>query len=275
MPHDFIDGQLTVIEHFSADQIAPAGSVWSCIEDMSTWMSAMLDSSKYAGGRLLTAQTWTEMFKPQVIVPANQFYPTASLTKPNWTTYGLGWFQQDYKGYKMNFHTGSLAGAVAIHGQLPAANLGIYVFGNLDHAELRHALMYKAFDLFALGGTRDWSKELLVLYGNQKKAYEKTITDFEAKRTANTSPTFPLTAYEGVYNHPLFGSVEVKQNGNALTFIVNNLVQATLSHWHYDTFYGYYDKKWYGKGTASFALGTDGTVATLNMDGMAFQRSGR
>ena len=29
-------------------------------------------------------------------------------------TYGLGWFQEDYRGKMLNFHTGSLDGAVAI-----------------------------------------------------------------------------------------------------------------------------------------------------------------
>ena len=34
---------------------------------------------------------------------------------------------------------------------LPDARLAVYVQGNLDHAMLRHALMYRAFDEFALG----------------------------------------------------------------------------------------------------------------------------
>lgn len=136
--HFLVHNAITVIEHSSADAVGPAGSVWSCADDMSKWMLCMLDSSKYEGGkRLVTAKTWMEMFKPQVMVTPSQFYPTAQLTKPNWTTYGLGWFQQDYKGHKVNFHTGSLFGAIAINGQLPDEKLGVYVFGNYDHAEVR------------------------------------------------------------------------------------------------------------------------------------------
>src|SRR5437867_8317218 len=97
--------------------------------------------------------------KPQALVPVNEFYPTMQLTKPHWTTYGLGWFQQDYRGKMIQFHTGSLDGAVAIIGLIPDEHFGIYIFENLDHAELRHALMFKAFDLWAFHDDSKRSEE--------------------------------------------------------------------------------------------------------------------
>lgn len=271
-PHFKINETVTVIEHTSADQVGAAGSVWSCADDMSKWVLCMLDSSKYVGGRLLTAKTWTELFKPQTLVPASQFYPTARLTKPNWTTYGLGWFQHDYKGRKVNFHTGSLAGAVALHAQLPEEKLGIYVFGNFDHAELRHALMYKAFDLFALGGTRDWSAEFLALYrGIEAEAKEKE-KEFESKRLEGTKPTLPLDEYAGKYLSPVFGELIITREGDRLTAVANNFLKATFSHWHYDTFRGWFDKKWYGKTNLIFSLGANGKIAMATFEGMEFSR---
>ncbi len=271
-PHYKIEGKITVIQHTSADEIGPAGSVWSCVDDMGKWMRVMIDSSKYAGGRILKPATWAEMFKPQVIVPASQFYPTATLTKPNWTTYGLGWFQHDYKGRKINFHTGSLAGATAIHAQLPDEKLGIYVFGNYDHAEVRHALVYKTFDLFALGGTRDWSAEFLKLYTNIQAGADKQEADFEAKRVANTKPSFALKDYAGTYTDPLYGTVVITVEGDQLVAEANKFVKAKFSHWHYDTFRGWYDKKWYGKGNMSFGIGTDGKIKTASFDGIDFAK---
>ena len=94
------------------------------------------------GNRLLKQSTYNELFKPQVMVPPDEFYPTAELTKPHWTTYGLGWFQEDYKGRMLNFHTGSLNGMVAIIGLVQDSRFGVYVLANVDHAEVRHALMY-------------------------------------------------------------------------------------------------------------------------------------
>lgn len=271
-PHYLVNGKIEVIENTSADQIGPAGSVWSSVGDMGKWVLCMLDSSKYEGGRLLQPATFQELFKPQTLVPANQFYPTQQLTKPNWTTYGLGWFQHDYKGKKVNFHTGSLAGAIAIHGQMPEEKIGIYVFGNFDHAEVRHALMYKAFDLFALGGNRDWSAEFLKLYNGFREQGDKAEKDFEAKRVVNTRSSLPLEAYIGKYTDPLYGEVQISILENQLVFNVNQFVKAKLQHWHYDTFYGPYEKAWYGNATARFILKTNGEVEKLEFDGMVFEK---
>lgn len=275
-PHDLVEGRIHVIEHTSADKIGPAGSVWSNIDDISLWMTCMLDSSKYAGGRLLSAKTWREMFKPQALVTPGEFYPSQELTKPNWTTYGLGWFQQDYNGKKINFHTGSLAGAVAIHGQLPSDRLGIYVFGNYDHAEVRHALLFRSFDTFGQGSpavARDWSTDLKKIYDKRRANREKATKDFEAKRVPDTKPSLPFEVYAGKYTSPVYGTLDISLKDNQLIININNFSQAALEHWHYDTFRGWYAKKWYGKCNAVFALGADGKIKTVVFDGNEFTRS--
>ena len=274
-PHYLVDNSITVIDRTNADAIGPAGSVQSCIDDISKWALCMLDSSKYPGGRLIKPATWMEMFKPQVMVTPSQYYPTAQLTKPNWTTYGLGWFQQDYMGKKINFHTGSLAGETAIHGQLPDSKLAIYVFGNYDHAEVRHALMFKAFDLFALGGTRDWSAEFNTLYKNIQAGADKTTRAFEATRVLNTKPSLPLDEYTGTYTDPLYGELIITRENDDLVLVANHYLKARVSHWHYDTFRGWFDKRWNGKLNASFMLDTKGKVSRVSFDGIQFTKAGK
>ncbi|MEQ9592857.1 MAG: serine hydrolase [Cyclobacteriaceae bacterium] len=269
-PHQLRNGEVVTITDMSADEIGPAGSVWSSIEDIGKWVKCMLDSSKYNGGRLLSADTWQEVFIPRTIIPSSEFYPTAKLTRPNWTTYGLGWFQHDYKGKKVNFHTGSLPGSIAIHGQLPDEKIGVYVFGNLDHAEVRHAIMYKAFDLFALGGTRDWSTELKELYQKLDLGQARKKDELVKARVIGTSPSHPLTQFEGIYSDPLYGSIAVKAEGDELSVILNQVVLAKLSHWHYDTFYGPFDNWWFGDVTAKFETDTMGKISEINFGGMVF-----
>jgi CubicO group peptidase (beta-lactamase class C family) len=271
-PHYVVDGKITVIERTSADAIGPAGSVWSCVDDMGKWALCMLDSSKYSGGKLLKAATWNELFKPQVFVTASQFYPTAQLTKPNWTTYGLGWFQQDYKGRKVNFHTGSLAGETAIHGQLPSEKLAVYIFGNLDHAEVRHALMFKAFDHFALGGTRDWSTDFYNLYKKLNDAGEREEMKQEAARITRTKPSQAVSNYAGTYTSPLYGELVVTAKDKSLLINMNNTAKATLEHWNYDSFRGYYEKRWWGKTTANFSIDSRGKISSVIIEGMQFNR---
>ncbi|MBL7851512.1 MAG: serine hydrolase [Cyclobacteriaceae bacterium] len=280
-PHYRLQGKIQVIGHTNDDEVSAAGSVWSSITDMSKWTLCMLDSSKYPstssgqtpGDRLLKPQTWAEMFKPHTLVTSSQFYPTQQLTKPNWMTYGLGWFQHDYKGHKVNFHTGSLSGLIALHAQLPDASLGYYFLGNLDHAEVRHALMYKAFDLFSLGGTRDWSTEIKLLYTNLNNQQERQIASLEAQRVKETKPSLALTEYAGKYTDPLYGTVEVSVQGNALRLNLNGVENGTAEHWNYDTFYGPWDKAWYGKFAVQFKLNLFGKVEGLVLDGAEYKRS--
>jgi CubicO group peptidase (beta-lactamase class C family) len=275
-PHFRLQGKIQVIGHTNDDEVGPAGSVWSSIEDMSKWTLCMLDSSKYSskdsGSRLLKPATWAEMFKPHTVVTPGQFYPTQRLTKPNWMTYGLGWFQHDYKGHKVNFHTGSLAGLIALHAQLPDASLGYYFLGNLDHAEVRHALMYKAFDVFALGDNRDWSTEMKALYKELNDRQETEVARLEGQRVKDTRPSLELAAYAGTYSDPLYGTVEVSVTGTSLQITLNNVENATLQHWNFDTFYGPWEKAWYGKVAAQFYLNPFGKVDRVNIDGAEFKK---
>lgn len=271
-PHMKVDGKMMVIEDMSADAIGPAGSVWSSIDDIGKWVKCMLDSSKYAGGRLVKPKTWEEITKVQTLVPLSEFYPTAQLTKPNFTTYGFGWFQEDYKGKKINFHTGSLPGSIAIHGQIPEEKIAVYVFGNTDHVEVRHALMYKAFDLFALGGTTDWSSDFLALYTQLNNAGEAAQKKQNEKRVLNTNPSLPLSDYAGTYQDELFGKVVVTAVNDQLIVDINNMHKATLSHWNFDTFNGPLEQKWNGNVTALFQLNGAGEIATLNLAGFTLQK---
>ncbi|GAB3949350.1 serine hydrolase [Spirosoma harenae] len=271
-PHYAINDTIRVIEYGADSEIGSAGAVWSSADDIGKWVICMLDSSKYSGGRLLKPETWKEMFTPQTFFPEDE-YPTMQVLKPNWRTYGLAWYQHDYRGHKVNFHTGSLSGLTAITGQLPDEKLGVYVFGNYDHAEVRHALLYKTFDWFALGGNRDWSAEFKTLYDGLKAQRKKAEKAFIDKRIPNTSPSLPLIAYAGKYMSPLYGETNVTVSGNRLIANVNNdALIATLSHWHYDLFYGPYHKAWYGKTSAQFILGVSGKVNTLVIDGMEFKK---
>jgi CubicO group peptidase (beta-lactamase class C family) len=216
-PHFIIDGQLRVIENVSVDGVAPAGSVWSSVHDMSKWMQMLLDGGIAGTRALLKPETVEELFKPQAIVTREAFYPTARLTKPHWTTYGLGWLQQDYRGRAVDFHTGSIDGMVAIHGLMRAEGLGVYVLANRDHTEVRHALMLSVFDRFTgahpnaqsprvgdPGGLeRDWSAELLTLYADLQAQADEARKKQESKRVTGTSPTLPLARYVGTYSDPL------------------------------------------------------------------------
>ena len=273
VPHYRVKGKVVPIVDMAVDEVAAAGSVWSNVEDMGKWMRFVLDSARVGDRRLLQPDTYAEWLKPQTLVPQNDFYPTVALTKPVWTSYALGWFQQDYRGQSIVFHTGSMDGTIAIHGLLPSKKLGVFVLGNLDHAEVRHALMFKAFDHFGgLGAERDWSSDLLQLYQGIATNAARRRAEIEQQRVPNTQPSLALSAYSGKYAHPLYGSVSVQFTHGALTVQETKALQLTLEHWHYDTFKGTSNLFWDDPVQVQFGLGADGKVDRMRIRGGEWMR---
>lgn len=272
MPHMRYGGDtVEAIENSNARAVGPAGGVWSNVSDMSRWMIFLLDSGRVGGKRLLKPDTYEELFKPQTVVPPDEFYPTAALTRPHWTTYGLGWFQEDYNGRMLNFHTGSLNGMVAIIGLVQDARFGVYVLGNVDHAEVRHALMYKATDLYLGNPPRDWSTELNKLYSARRKSGDSLRIANDAKRITGTRPTLALSNYAGTYEDPLLGRMVVVESGGKLRINMGPHYAGELEHWQYDTFRVHYDKRWQGTDQLSFAIG-NGVPTALNIAGYSLAR---
>lgn len=270
-PHYNIDGSVEIIKSDYADNIGPAGSMWSCVEDMSIWIEFLLNKGKIGDTALLKPETFSELFTPQTIIPKSSFYPTSQLTNPNWTTYAMGWFQHDYKGRATYFHTGSLSGLVAIIAMVPENNFGIYVFSNLDHAELRHAIMYKAIDLYVdEDNSRDWNKEVLDLYQGRKKRQESRRTNMIAQRVQNTKPSLPMNQYAGRYRDDLYGDIVISFKENELDLSFTSSINGVLNHWHYDTFEVKWPEKHIKSNLIVFQLNQKGKVSGLTLYGTTF-----
>jgi len=273
-PHfNFGDTTIKAIEAIDFGGYDPAGSVVSCVDDITKWLQFLQDSSIVNGKRLIKAETFAELFKPQAIVPKNEFYPTQDKTHPHWTTYGLGWFQQDYRGRMYQFHTGSLDGAVAIHGFLPEEKFSIYIFGNLDHTEIRHALMWKATDLWCFNdNSHDWSTELYYHYKGLRDTARAREKERESKRVTGTNPSMPLKEYIGKFTNEIYGDAEVTLDGNELHISFPNKVSLALKHWNYDVFMGYFNYEWYGKSLITFSQNAAGKISQFDFDGVVYNR---
>lgn len=266
-PHFRIGGVPRVISNAAVDPVAPAGSIWSSVTDMAKWAGFMIDSGRVDGRPLLQPATWAELFKPQTMVPNSEFYPSQRLTKPHWKTYGMGWFQQDYRGQMVQFHTGSIDGMVAIIGLIPEQRLGVYVLANLDHVEARHALMYRAFDTWLGVPERDWSTELLGLYRELNAQSDSARAQEERQRITGTKPSLPLGAYTGTYADSLIGRIEITEDHGVLGLRQSSQIHATLEHWHLDTFRAHWDNLWQGTALVTFEIGAGGTVEALRFEG--------
>ena len=267
--HYRIDGTIKRIDQMSADKIGPAGSMWSSINDIGKWIQFLQNKAVVGQDTLISPQNFKMLFTPHQIVPAAQFYPTQQFTQPKWMTYGLGWFQHDYRGKMVNFHTGSLPGMVAIAGLLQDEKIGVYVMGNLDHVELRHAVMYAVFDLFLDGKiSRDWSKKFHGLYHPDTEPpktppLEKVIT-----------ASLDVENYAGTYTNDKYGWVTISQESSGeLKLNANNTILADLDHFNHNTFDVMFERKYYGQGKITFRLNGQGHISYIDFFGEQFYKT--
>jgi CubicO group peptidase (beta-lactamase class C family) len=249
----------------STDAIASAGSVYSSVSDMSKWMRFILDSGRVGTQRLIKPATFTELVTPQIRAPM-ELYPALELSKPHGFSYGLGWFIQDYHGAVVWMHTGSIDGMSAIIGLLPDQRMGVYVLANIDHAELRHALMYRAFDLYEGNPPRDWSAELHALLARP----QRPATATQASAAAKTGPSLPLERYVGTFVDSAYGSFEITNSGGALRARFRGADVGQLEPVQGETFRTKPETPDADLMAVTFAIGPNGAVAGLRAFGNTF-----
>lgn len=272
LPYAYINGELIQQDwDFDADFADAAGSVWSSISDMGRWAQFLLSDGVTSGGdRLISEASIAEIFKPQTLIDPSDFYPTSSLTNPNWISYGLGWFQQDFEGRKIDFHTGSLSGLIAIVGLDRKNDKAVIVLANRDHAEMRHAILWHVMDQSPEGSARDWNAEVWALFQGLEKQGEEREQAMVASRLEGTSLSLAQEDYAGTYHNNEMGNVEIVISDSGLTLVTPNM-KAPLSHWHLNTFLAERkDQGW--KVLIPFSIGADATVSGVDLFGEPFVR---
>ena len=275
MPHALVDDTVRLVPVRSTDAIAPAGSVWSSVSDMSKWMRFILDSGRVGTRQLIKPSTFADLLTPQIRAPMEE-YPALELAYPHFFSYALGWFVQDYDGETVWMHTGSIDGMCALIGLEPGKKLGVYVLENLDHAELRHALMYKVFDMYTARGNkppRDWSADLEALFAAQRRLRV-------SRRSAATAPaqatpaSMPLDRYAGTYTDSTFGTITVTLTNGALRAQYGNWDVGELTHATFERFRSVARDSLEGQSTLTFVPDGDGHVRAVQFFGQSFSRDG-
>ena len=177
-------------------------------------------------------------------------------------------------------HTGSINGLCALIGLIPQKRVGVYVLENLDHAELRHALMYRVFDMYnRADGTvsshsppRDWSADLKTLFDAQDAAMARRRSAAVNPALANT-PALPLDRYVGTYVDSAYGNLDVTLVNGALSARFVNLEIGPLEHVGYDTFRSQPTKARERSTVVSFVQSGLGRVEAARAFGVTFERA--
>lgn len=209
--------------------MAPAGSIYSSVTDMSQWMLMQLNGGKLGEQQFLSGGQVQLMHTPHMFIAKGQY------SELPYSSYGLGWFVEPYRGHDMVHHGGNIDGFSSMFSLMPDDGVGVVVLTNMDATPVRDIIPYNVFDRFIDRKTVSWNARMKdrrkEMREGQKRGKGKRQTD----RVRGTRPSHKLEQYAGAYRHPGYGTVRVEYDGKGLTAFYNNL-EFKLSHYHYDVF---------------------------------------
>lgn len=222
-------GKLTLLPYDNVDNIGPAGSMVSNVNDLTHWMMMQLDSGRYQGKRILPWQVVQRTREINTVTRSHRstIYPT------HFQGYGLGVFMADYNGKQIYFHTGGADGFVTNTCFVPEENLGIIILTNNDNQNFFEALRYQILDAYLGVPYINRSKAALPAFTKEQADLIKTTENLQARVRGN-SPPLPLNAYIGTFGNEIYGPITVEKDkqGKGLTikFKGHNNLEGNLSY---------------------------------------------
>lgn len=217
-------GTLQELEYDRVDNLAPAGSIVSCVKDVAKWLTMQLDSGRYQGKQIFP---WPVIRKTRDINNAISSRKSGTLPT-HFTGYGLGVFMTDYNGKQVYWHTGGADGFVTNTCFVPEEGLAITILTNQDNQSFFEALRYQILDAYLNVPYVNRGAAMLPGFIKSNKETNDQINNWKARLKGN-HPSLPPTAYIGTYTNELYGSITISQNNTGLSIKFNSHDNLTAS----------------------------------------------
>ena len=235
MPYNERKGEVKAIPFRRLDAVGPAGSINSSLNEMLRWLRLHMNKGKHNGEALISEATLREIHRPQTVMPITPDMPWYGSSEVENTAYALGWAVQTYRGRTMLRHTGGIDGFISSVSFFPHEGFGIVILTNLGDTIPATAFALHLFDRLLGLDQIAWSERLLQHKTKMEEAGEQQKQEALKTRKENTSPSHPLSDYDGTYEHPGYGTVAIAAEGECLVATYNGM-QFEMRHHHYDTF---------------------------------------
>ncbi len=218
---------LPLYEGFHA--VSPAGSIVSSVADMSQWLLVHLNQGKHGEQQFLSEAQILDMHRPHMVIREGK-HPELP-----YSSYGLGWFVEPYRGHTTIHHGGNIDGFSSMLALLPDDGVGVVVLTNMDGTPVRDIITYNVFDRFIGGEQVAWSARYKADVKELEAAGARGKQKATSDRTRATRPSHRLDAYMGAYTHPGYGSIRIDLDGPRLRATYNGS-DCMIKHYHYDIF---------------------------------------
>lgn len=268
-PHADVDGVVKAIARRNIDNAGPAGSLNSNVLDMAQWVRLHLNEGTVDSKVLVSRKLMQDMHTPHTLIRVDSASRRLN-PDTHFSSYGLGWFLEDYRGREVWHHGGNIDGYSALVAMLPEEKLGLVILTNMNGTGLPQALMHKIFDLQTKAPARDWSADMWKRTQEAMARAKTARQRADSQRVKDTKPSLALAEYVGTYSDSLHGDVVIRLETGALQLVFGPTWKGTLTHWNFDTFRVKFDTPVLPAINVQFQLSPAGKVteAVLDMAGV-------
>ena len=248
------------------DNVAPAASLNSNVEDLLKWLQLWLNKGKLNDSTIiLKEKTIDAIFTSQTVLPGGK---GDEIGGRHFMNTAMGWFLSDYTGRKLIQHSGGLPGFLSRVTIVPEANLGIVVLTN-DESPLYSSLTNYIIDLYLTEKDSDEFSKAIEQQKKNEESKSKAIEERNAKRITGTSPSQALENYAGIYEDKMYGKAKVTFENGELNFVLlpaEKLFYSKMTHWHYDSFNIEFADPFLPEGLVTFEINNEGKVRGFKID---------
>jgi CubicO group peptidase (beta-lactamase class C family) len=189
LPYQRKEGKVEEVPFRNINNIGPAGSINSNVNDMLKWVQFHLNKGKVGDKQVVSEAGQREVYTPAMFMrqPMLSIQPD----KQSNMSYGLGWFIETYRGHMVVHHGGAIDGFYFLNAFLPNDNIGVVVLSNLGGTPLVQISMGHILDM-VLGLDPVWEKLSLERFNDAKKKCGQGQGKEEEAERVKDLPSHPL-----------------------------------------------------------------------------------
>lgn len=230
LPYAKVKEDLKEIPFRVIDEIGPAGSINSSVEDMANYVLLHLNKGKHGQTQLLSENNVAQMQTPQMVMPGATPY-----AEVGHSSYGMALVVSTYRGHKVVSHGGGIDGFTALLSFMPPDNIGMIILTNRSGNPVPAIVSYNVYDRLLGLEPVAWSQRIQEQQKKQEQAEEEAKKKGFTTRKEGTRPSHDLKEYAGEYEHPGYGVARVELEKDELKLVYNKIT-SPLKHFHYDVF---------------------------------------
>jgi CubicO group peptidase (beta-lactamase class C family) len=265
-PHAVVNDKPQIVPLDTVDNIGPAASIMASVADLAKWAIVQLDSGRLAKGRLWSPARTRELWSAVTVMPIADPDPQLAAMRPNFLAYALGWRLRDYRGKKVVWHTGGLAGMTSRVTLVPDSRLGIVILTN-GEGDVDDAITFQVLDHYLGGSKTDWISAFRDASQGDVAGAEATMASMRRGRDSTSGPSLALGRYSGPYTDALYGdaTISLENGGLVLRFNRSPAFIGDLIHWQYDTFQTHWRTPNLAEAFVTFTLRPNGAIDHFTM----------